>query len=303
VLEGRAAQQSPCPQGDDPRAKAFRILLQVAVDRLYDQCRILQRNQEAQALCRAVMPHPDGPRPKVPGVDGVDTVRWQSGEDEDALPYMMRLLAAYGFTFADLDGSPVDAARAMPLIRDKLGMVITTVGARQSRGHQALVDTLGKAALNFFDYAPPLHIVYADLGRGFNIGYSKRLSRIRWFPLRLELTTQVKGFTDPPLWSGAIAQLAGLEYEIPAPLREYFVFRLHGRVGVQWSPFAQHCAQDWGVYNTVCHALVVQPGASFALFDRIRVQGSAEYLNPQVFQQNVAAKWDAVYGAGVQLLW
>jgi hypothetical protein len=223
--------------------------------------------------------------------------------DEDALAYLMRLLAAYGFTFADLDGSPVAAARAMPLIRDKLGVVISAVGARQSLGQEAFVDTVGKAALNFFHYDPPLHIVYADLGRGFDVGYSGRLSRIPFFPLRLELITQIKGFTDPPLWSGAIAQLVGLEYEIPAPLREYFVLRIHGRAGVQWSPFAQRCPQDWGTYDTVCHAFVVQPGASFTLFERIRVQGSAEYLDPRVFQQNAGPKWDAVYGAGFQLLW
>jgi len=294
-----------------PELHAFRILLQVSLDRLYSQCQRLAQNPEARttkhALCRQAMAlRPGEPRRLVVGVERAAGARWRQDRGETSLSHMMRLLAHYQFPFADLGLDGAHADGAMAKIRHRLGRMVEALSVRQSAGDRALISVAGKVGLNVLHYAPPFAIVYAELGRGYELGTSLIAIRFRdSTSLRWNLAVEGKGLDsllDAAEHRGPLAlawaPVTGPELEIHGDAVAQF--RLAVRGGFQVSTNGWGTAADFARSSSGGHAPLLQVVPSIALFERLRVQVAYEQLLPTKATHEPG--WDLLAGLGWQWL-
>jgi predicted acylesterase/phospholipase RssA len=283
---------------------SFRILLQVAIDRLYSGCRWPPAGASLEGSPHCHRAALGLPRPLVRGVAAAASVEWRAHEGEDALTHMMRLLSAYEFEFRDLDrtgtATHYPARRAMAVIHADLEAVVERLGSRQDVGGQFALNVLGKAALNFVDYAPPRGIFFVDVGRSLDLGISARTSPFLDMAPRLTATFQARGFSPDPHW--ALTPLLGLELEPPLPGRAVVELRVGARAGVQFATDKECTAANFAVNINDCHAVAVQGTTTLAIFDRVRIEVGFEWLRP-IFASHVADRWNPIYGGGLQILY
>lgn len=213
VLDDVPALRAACA-GEDLRE--FRILLQASLERLYDRCaaaggdwRPASPYPRCQAAAAGETP------PAVAGVAGAGTTAWRRAPDEPELEYVLRLLAAHRFHFADLGLAPEAAGEALPRIRRELGSIVDRLASVQPASERGVVTAAGKLAVNLLAYAPPHDVVALTLGRELELGWTHGFPD-DWAPgwLRLHLAVQIHGFAS--LLSSdrlpfALGGLAGVE--------------------------------------------------------------------------------------------
>jgi predicted acylesterase/phospholipase RssA len=163
-----------------PELRNFRILLQVAIDRLWANCRLLSA-ELVQSTKNIGCKQAQGGLPP-PRVDPSFTVRGARFQDpkESEFDYTLRLLGDYRFHFRDLGLAPENAGRARIEVRRKLiAMVEALSGAQGSFVDRTAVMTAGRTLINAIYYEPPQKRVYAGIGSSIFTGYLGRLGNLR----------------------------------------------------------------------------------------------------------------------------
>jgi len=213
VLDDVPPLREACAGAD---LREFRILLQTSLERLYDRCaaagdrwRPAAPNPRCQAAAGGEAP------PAVSGVDGAGTTAWRRAPDEPEVDYVLRLLAAHRFRFADLGLAPEAAGDALPRIRRVLGGMAARLASVQPASERRLVTAAGKLAVNLLAYAPPRNVLSLTLGRELELGWTRGLPETfvpDW--LRLHLAIQIHGFVallSSDRLPFALGALAGVE--------------------------------------------------------------------------------------------
>ena len=237
VLDGEG-DVSSCA-GDE--LKDFRILLQMSLDRLHDECKKVsessapqrtnapQRTKHRQCLSSMA----GEPALHVPGVRTIPESESRQGPRESLLQYQLRLLGRYGFHFRDLGLGRHQANKAKTqLIR--LGQkMVRRLSLSQPR-NGLLLGVIGRVGVDTaLGYLPPQHMVHFVFGLGAEAGFSTMLG-VDW--LRLATAVGLDGFSTLLNSSDnylAGAPKVGLEVEVLSGSR--LQLRLGGRAGFQFS--------------------------------------------------------------------
>ncbi len=277
------------------RMAQFRILLQVAIERLYDNCARLggkdgkdgkDQSTTDNGACKAAM---RGVAP--PTIPDVLTRRgkpddWKRRATESELQHALRLLARHDFLFRDLRAGKGDGNRALIEIRRLLGAALDQLVRAQPPGGRALIQLVGQVAADYLAYAPPRHLVWFLIGRQFELGWSlgdPHTSRLR-SSLRFNLGLLFDGVnrvtsSDRRLFGLGLA--AGLEIQ-PYTLSNGFIQpRVVLRLGYMFSAndrFTRDaCTAGAAEALTECSRLVTQLQIGATLLGRLRLQLLAEW--------------------------
>jgi hypothetical protein len=282
VVDGEAKYQGTCLSRD---LEDFRILLQVALDRLYDQCRRLEPDETIDHLhCKRAMDQE--PPPRVVGRAPDDPDSWKMEPGETQFQHTLRLLEENEFWFRDLGLDRDEAWLAMSMIREQFAGDLDAFVKKLPPQERIVLRTIGKPALNFFKYQPPQAILYLAGGMGAELGTSlaSRFVATRW--LRFNIALQSQGLSQlitPAKNVWALTPLFGLELEIPQLSNPAFQMRLGARVGFQFSTGDRWLNRgcDFGDFDddtAQCSAPLGQAMLVFSFYERIRIQGGLEWF-------------------------
>jgi hypothetical protein len=275
--------------GDDLRN--FRVLVQVAIDRLWSNCRFLSAEQVATTKHVACKQARGGlPAPAVDPSFVVSGSRFQQRK-ESQFDYALRLLQDYGFHFADLGLEQSEAQKARVAIRRKLiSMVEALSKAQGSYLNRTAVMTAGRTLINGIYYEPPQKRAYVGVGSSIYGGYLGRLGGLRtlfWNPdLRMlnlrdlanggnyQFSTQVTLGLEYALlpFSGSVLQTA-------VGVRGGYQFAATDSIGID------PCIEaDVGSDTRGCSSPVIHTPFNFTLLERVRFSVTPVfYLLPQDF--------------------
>jgi len=174
TLEGEG-DASRC-DGEDLRD--FRILLQLTLDTLADDCRDAAAAgapppSADQHQCLAAMTA--GKYARVPGVRDLPDAERRHREGEGQLAYQLRLLGRYGFHFRDMGLTRADAERAP----DRLIRIAHDIAQRFADAQPRYGPALGVLSRIGVDvvlgYLPPRHSFHGTLGLSAELGWSMSL--------------------------------------------------------------------------------------------------------------------------------
>lgn len=212
-----AALMDECSRGPSTE---FRVLLQVALDRMHDHCRRI-----APAELELSAPHPrceaasrGEPRPVVPGLRGHNDEAVIRRSQEDHFDHTMRLLELYGFAFDELGVESEHVNRNRLYVRRALVDMAEALAEAQPKARDAaLIRSVAHAAAAPIARDPPKLIGWALLGTVLEGGVSGYPSDDWPTWLRLTAAFQYKGWTslltdEPVYFIGAAT--AGLEVEV-----------------------------------------------------------------------------------------
>lgn len=266
------------PLCDGPELRNFRVLLQVTIDRLWSNCRLLEdaqvTNREHLQCKRA---RGGIAAPQVDPSFHVSGERYR-GELESEFDYVMRELDDYKFHFKDLKLDPEDADLGRRAIRKKLvEMVDAIADAQPGFTDRTLVLTAGRALANGIEYEPPPQRVYASFGSAFSLGYLGRvgeLSYLYWNPdarvhnVRTLLTDRPDEFAATASLGAELALLpiSGTMLQFSVGARAGYHFSAEDSIGVDPCN-ATEAASD----SRNCSQFVIHTPASMTFLERVRV--------------------------------
>jgi hypothetical protein len=216
--------------------------------------------------------------------DHEDIWRRQEEDGENDFEYTMRLLEAYQFHFRDLELDRDDAKFATMRIREELLVLVDEFAKKLRFGERLAIRLIGKPAINFFAYAPPLAIFYLVMGKGGEFALSGTLRKSYW--LRFNIALQVQGLnlflTEKPN-AFAMTPAAGLEAEIYPASTPLLQTRIGVRMGYQFSTddgfLTGSCnTRTFRSDSIRCSAPVGQAFLALVFYERIRLQAGVEWL-------------------------
>lgn len=310
-----AARCATLPKEDCERktrhAEAFRVLLQVSIDRLYSHC---------ESLPPAVMPTIEHhhclqaalnkPRRTVKGLPSSPPGAFRRHRHENDFEHTLRLLDLYHFRFEDLLSEGIlgsgGSVEAMTRVRYQLASLLERTANKQPSGDASMLRLLGKPALNFVYYAPPPTILYFSLGRGNEVGASWLQS---WRGLRFTAALQIKGIEEVTFsdqGEAAFTPMIGVEAELYGSA--IYQARLGLRGGYQMSTKgfrASDCrnpeeTNSFSASRSDCSSFVAQLPFTLAIFERVRFQLAPEYLVPHWPLDGKS--WNILFGVGGQFI-
>jgi Patatin-like phospholipase len=310
--DSSAATPPPDCDGDDLRD--FRILAQVAIDRVYSQCRALDLELPPRALdsiphghCRRAT-HGALPPAFAPTVRPLDSTRVlrDTARGESELDYDLRLLAAYGFEFHDLGLPRREAGRARQALGRRLGAVIDLLATRQPSATLRRLLRLGQVALGeYLYYEPPPSWDYLVVGTVQEVGTSHAVTGLPGW-LRLDAALRVQGVIslltrDPNEF--AVGVFAGPDFELRPLTAVGRMLTIAPRVGYKLSQGDRFGAAACGAARTHgdgrdCTQVVLQAAMSYIFYDRVRLQASFDYFPRKVDFDN--RSYDIELALGVE---
>lgn len=265
----------------------FRILLQIAMDRIYSECSRLTpsdmgtfTHQHCEAATRRQAP------PRIPGVRrGTSKTSWKRADEESVFSHNLRLLSEYHFEYKDMGLAPEEAEKGRYRIRRRILDLVKAITNEQS----SVVDrtallTIGRSALNEIAYESPPFYGYVVVGSAVEMGLS--WTPFDWEPnwLRFNMALQTKGLFAALTLDGTGLQLTpmlGPEFEI-SPLTNSFVQSIVGvRGGYQFSTVDNFkldtCLEDAANGDERrCSQMILEPYVAMTFIERLRVQLVAE---------------------------
>lgn len=287
----------------------FRALLQVSLDKLYFACATAAERGEhgpwANPHCeRASMGLPP---PRVPGVAPRGAPAWRRGPGENELAYTVRLLAAYGFRFADLGVPPGRGDLAIVRIRQQLGRAGRALAAAQPVEQREAVRLAAKLAADVLAYAPPDRTLHVTMGpTESEVGLSRAIGDVSHRPPHLRLTGAVAfrglegAFTSEDVSPFSAILLAGVELE---PARVTPVARLRAGLRAGWQLAkgdgvgARSCPAE-GTSVSSCTRPVAQAVVGLAVLERLRLHLVGEWFPPVRAQPGA---WAIAPGIGIEI--
>lgn len=266
---------APACQGEDMRN--FRVLLQIAIDRLWSNCRFLTAEQVSDTKHLGCKQAQGGlPPPVVDPSFFVEGARYQKRQESE-FDYALRLFSDYGFYFRDLGLKPHEAPRARIEIRRKLiGMVEALSGAQSSFLNRSAVMTVGRSLINTIYYEPPRKRAYVGVGSSIFVGYLGRLgdNRALYFNPDLRMVNIRELFSNGSLYLGAQATL-GMEVAVLPLSGSVWQTSFGVRGGYQFSSRDaagfQPCVEDEVAGDSrLCSGPVIHSPVNFTLLERVR---------------------------------
>jgi hypothetical protein len=284
-----------------PELEDIRILAQVSLDRLYEECRHNVPDPSlpiAHPQCRAAS---EGGEPAhVPGVTPLAPGAWQKREGESEITWVVRLLASHGFRFRDLGAERPEDALAR--IRLRMGDVVAATAHQQPGLEDAVVGRAGEMGANALLYVPSPNHVWVALGRELELGYSRGFPRSPepWSRFRLHLAFQVEGpyapvSSDEQPWG--LMPVAGASFRLPGFGSQAFQLSALARGGYLFArgdDFGSgRCTTDGKPIGS-CSGAVVQGGFSAEGLEFLFLRLMAEWYAP-------GSRWAFAPMLGVQL--
>jgi hypothetical protein len=285
---------TPEPDCNGESVRDFRILAQIAMNRVYSQCRALRPEQRSGTIahyhCRRATTGALPPRfaqPTLP-LDSTQALRDSTGKETE-LDYNLRLLTAYGFHFRDL-GVPADQpSGARRILARHLREMVEVLADRQPTSAQRKAVRLGTLAVGFLYYEPPPSWWYLVVGTAQEIGGSMAIAGLPdW--LRLNGALRVKGIVslltqDPNKF--AVGLFAGPDIELRPFTSLRHMFTIAPRVGYQLSQGDRFHSRPCDEARTHgdgrdCSQVVLQGATSVIAFERVRLQVSLDYFTRNV---------------------
>jgi hypothetical protein len=252
----------------------FRILAQVTLDRLRDQCRSVAIKYSG---CRKALLNRH-----VPGVISVPERERRRGAAEGDLDYLLRLLAQYEFHFHDL-GLDRDDAADVRFTLTRLAQEMALHLASVQPSNSLPLSVLGRVGVDVgLGYVPPQHIFYLSLGLGAELGYSLGIDDPSWTWLRFTTALELDGFStllnsdDNYL---ALRPKLGIEFEVLAG--SYAQVRLGARGGYQFSTgdsFTREACDFTGEDEVPCSRVMTEAYVSSSLLGLIRLHVAGVYM-------------------------
>lgn len=280
VYEPDAERLAPACEG--PELEAFRVLVQVSVDRLYDAClptrRPLPRGL-GQVHRHCAKARAGEAPPRVPGVRPLDGAARARLEGETAFDFFMRLLGAYGFRFTDLGLAPADARLGRLAIRRELDRVVDAwADSQASFADRALAKTAGRTALNSLEFSPTSSSMYLVLGTLAEYGLSGAPFgwRSRWLQVTgaFELL-DLLSLLDPASQHVRFGLTAGPEFHLSFLSNAVLQPRLAIRGGLQLGTrdvFGARSCGEVSVDPRWCTTALLEGVVSVSLLERLRTQ-------------------------------
>jgi predicted acylesterase/phospholipase RssA len=285
---------TPQPECDGDSLRDFRILAQIAMNRVYSECRELSLEQRAHPIanyhCRRAAEGALPPRIAEPALplDSTQALR-DTTRKETELDYNLRLLTAYGFHFRDL-GVPRDQPGGVRRVLARhLREVIETLADRQPTRAQRRALRLGTIAVGTIYYEPPPSWWYLVVGTAQEVGGSTAVSGLPdW--LRLNAALRVEGIVslltqDPNKF--AVGLFAGPDIELRPFTRLTHMITIAPRVGYQLSQADHFHSRSCDAARTHgdgrdCSQVVLQAATSVTAFERVRLQVSLDHFTRKV---------------------
>jgi hypothetical protein len=280
VLDGDA-DTTPC-DGDD--LLDLRILLQVVLDQLADECRAVAAAGGTppptnNSQCAAAMA--GGPPEQVPGVPVIEAAAHRRLPGEGPLDYQLRLLGRYGFWFRDLGLARADAEEAPQRLIRVVHRVAQRFADEQPRFSLAY-GVIGRIGVDVaLGYIPPQHSLHATLGLGAELGYSVSGADPDWGWLRFTAALAFDGLST--IFNAvddyfAIIPKAGVELEVYGSAA--FQLRMGVRAGYQLSTSDDfttgRCRYD-NEKHQPCSRFMSEAYAAASLFGLLRLQVAVVY--------------------------
>ena len=306
VFDGAPGQGDVCA---GPELGNLRILLQVALERLYDTCAHLDpqvlpstTNARCQLAARGLPP------PRLGGVLQPADGAWRRQVDESELEYILSLLDRHKFVFHDLGLSADDAYRALPQIRGALDQVLARLVNAQPGSDRPLVQVGTEMLTDYVANAPPPRFFYFMLGRELEAGWSAALPRTRWLPQSLRLNAAVL-LDGSSTWLASdrhyisLGAAAGLELQPRWLSNRLLQGRLVLRGGYLLAGndgfLTGTCRHPEAQHNGDCSRPVLQAQVGVTAFDRLRLQLMVEFLPPTRAREHPL--WSLAPAAGIQV--
>jgi predicted acylesterase/phospholipase RssA len=281
----------------------FRALLQVSIDRLWSNCRLLDEPATEIEHEQCKQARLGQARPLVDPEFSAAQVRYQ-GELEGDFDYTLERLGSYHFEYRDLGLGKRESKEARRVIRQRLGDMVTTLAQNQeSLAHKALIDMGGRMALNDIAYQPPPQRVYAQIGSSLAVGYLGRLFGSSFY---LNPDLRVGRFSS--LWNSRAYEFngtpsLGVEWALLPISGSVVSFGLGVRGGYQISgnddagaiPCTAEAAND---ESRNCSQFVLQTPVNVTFLERVRFS-----VTPSIFpvgQDFAHNPFDLELGLGVQ---
>jgi predicted acylesterase/phospholipase RssA len=266
------------------------ILLQVSLDRLYENCKAIH-TKIPFAMNHCIQAQKGETAPNLFEAPREHFIKKQ--ENEADFTYFFRLLSNYEFKYTDLGLQRNEAAYGLHRINQKMFTLAKRIANKQEQPERALIKMMAKPMLNALTtYTPVDSMIYVNVGTTEEIGWSQLIYRKKNvqspFQYTLGLRTQgvttlfdsnaqfaftpfIGGDIDIAPWNGPVTQFrAGLQLGR--------IFGSDDRWGTRsCTPGAT------GPVGWACSGWVVVPTFTFSFLDRFRVQ--TEFLINPLFNQ------------------
>ena len=298
----RESQSSQACSGTE--LQNMRIMLQIALDRLYAQCATVPRDTPLNHHPHCFAAQHGSKPPRVPHVTVKEQTPWKHYADEGNLDHTLRLLKRYHFHFSDLGLKPEEAGQARRAIRRKLGGIIEQFAKVQSKDNQ-LVRVAGRMAINSLHYLPPRHRVHFLLGGGIEAGYSYGLPDAE--VLRLLAAVEISGL--PTLLSSesnyiGFAPHLGMEFEPAAWNTATLQFRFGLGIGYLFSTVDSFHIDDCTTEDATqrpCSRFFTRAYVGLSIIELLRLQLGMTYA-PK-FDHHDGGIWQIIPSLGVEYGW
>lgn len=286
----------------------FRVLTQVSLERLYDNCARLDAQQLPKTHSRACLSGAAGGIPmRMPGVVHPKDFSWRRDQDESELEYLLRLLASHHFSFDDLGLGSKGGTAALTRIRYIIGQAASELKNKQPLSERSLLQLGAEFLVDYVAYAPPLHSYYALVSRTTEFGMSHTVLPAKHYlpALRIDSTLMFDGlfsFLTASRDHLAMGPSVGLEL-MPNRLGSRFLqWRAIGRAGYM---FAQGdgwtsgpCRPEHSNSFGGCSRPRLEAVLGLTAFEHIRFQLALSwYLSPH---KGTPHLWAVGPGVGLQ---
>ncbi len=304
VGEKRYRHQASACSGKELRN--FRVLLQVAIDRLWSNCRMLSSEQVALTSHLGCKQARGGLAPPVVDASFVVEGPRYKAHTESEFDYALRLFGDYQFHFRDLGLSPSEGKRARITVRRKLiAMVEALSNAQGTFLDRTAVMTGGRTLINSIYYEPPRKRAYVSVGSSIAAGYLGRLGDLRylyWNPdfrmLNLRELLSDRGFSFTGQLSlgleFALLPISGSVWQTAIGVRGGYQFSAEDSIG-----FDPCNGEEVNDDPRRCSGPVVHTPVNFTLLERVRFS-----LTPVFYPlpQDFGKKWfELEVGIGAEL--
>lgn len=286
----------------------FRVLTQVSLERLYDNCARLDAQQLPKTHSRACLSGAAGGTPmRMADVVHPKDFSWRRDAEESELEYLLRLLASHHFSFKDLGLGQKGGTAALTRIRHLIGQAASDMKGKQPMSERSLLQLGAEFLVDYVAYAPPPHTYYALVSRTTELGMSHTLRAARHHvpALRLDSNIWFDGlfsFLTATRDTVALGPSVGLEL-MPNRLGSRFLqWRMILRAGYMFSQgdhwSAGPCQPELSGSFGGCSRPRLEAVVGLTAFEHIRFQlGLSWYLATHRAQRQL---WAVGPGVGIQ---
>ncbi len=280
VLDGEPDAAERCA---GPDLETDRILLQVSLDRLCNDCLAVPEQDDLRLRYPSCGPVQDAAAPpRLGGLPEAPEGAWRRANGESDAAYVVRLLAGYGFDWKDMGYGRVDREHALIGLRRDLQVVVRTLARKQpDLGTRSTVQAAGNLGVDALAYFPPRNAVWLLFGRSLEVGGGTSVVDTLW--LRLSGAVKIQNLlttlsSDPsPL---GIMPVAGVEF-VPVQLGIPLVqASFLARVGYLFDLTDGGCAGEAGRTIGACSRPEMEGGAAAVFASIVRVQLLFEWYPP-----------------------